>query len=43
MFMLVMNAALNFDHLQAGLRPPATRTGGNAAAPGDDDDTNNNH
>jgi hypothetical protein len=42
MFMLVMNAALNFDHLQAGARPPASRTGGNSAT-GDDDDANNNH
>jgi hypothetical protein len=40
MFMLVMNAALNFDHLQVGLRPPAPRTGGNASANGDDDDNN---
>ncbi len=42
MFMLVMNAALNFDHLQAGLRASAPHSGGNGAA-SDDDDANNNH
>jgi hypothetical protein len=40
MFMLVMNAALNFDHLQAGQRPAAPRTGGNPSAAGGDDDNN---
>jgi len=41
MFMLVMNAALNFDHLQAGLRASMPRSAGNASATGDDDANNN--
>ncbi len=43
MFMLVMNAALNFDHLQAGLHAGMPRSGGNPSATSDDDDANNNH
>jgi hypothetical protein len=36
MFMLVMNAAMNFDHLQAGRKPVAPPSGASAAT-GDDD------
>jgi hypothetical protein len=42
MFMLVMNAAMNFNHLQAGLSASMPRSGGNPSATGDDDDDANN-
>ncbi len=36
MFMLVMNAALNFDHLQAGRKPVSPPSGASPATSDDD-------